>query len=68
MVPVKVMSHVKKKTKFTQTGLILEKPGSVKGAPEPLYVGGYFPFSYLENGSIKKARSQGVSAAGGKPK
>ena len=33
-----------------------------------LYVGGYFPFSYLENGSIKIARSLGVRAAGGKPK
>ena len=49
----------------------------VVGAPEPaayeklipiLYVGGYFPFSYLENGSIKIARSLGVRAAGGKPK
>ena len=34
----------------------------------PLNVGGYFPFSYLENGSIKIARSLGVRAAGGKPK
>jgi hypothetical protein len=33
-----------------------------------LYVGGYFPFSYLENGSIKIARSLGVRTAGGKPK
>jgi hypothetical protein len=33
-----------------------------------LDVGGYFPFSYLENGSIKIARSLGVRAAGGKPK
>ena len=33
-----------------------------------LNVGGYFPFSYLENGSIKNARSLGVRAASGKPK
>ena len=33
-----------------------------------LDVGGHFPFSYLENGSIKIARSLGVRAAGGKPK
>jgi hypothetical protein len=33
-----------------------------------LKVGGYFPFSYLENGSIKNARSLGVRAASGKPK
>ena len=33
-----------------------------------LYVGGYFPFSYQENGSIKIARSLGVRVAGGKPK
>jgi hypothetical protein len=33
-----------------------------------LYVGGYFPFSYLENGSIKIARSLGVRAAGGETK
>jgi hypothetical protein len=36
--------------------------------PVTLYVGGYFPFSYLENGSIKIARSLGVSAAGGETK
>jgi superfamily II DNA helicase RecQ len=32
------------------------------------HVGGYFPFSYLENGLIKIAWSLGVRAAGGKPK
>jgi hypothetical protein len=33
-----------------------------------LLVGGHFPFSYMENGSIKNARSLGVRAASGKPK
>jgi hypothetical protein len=33
-----------------------------------LNIGGHVPFSYLENGSIKNARSLGVRAASGKPK
>ena len=37
--------------------------------PQPgLKIGLYFPFSYLENGSIKIARSLGVRDDDGKPK
>lgn len=54
---------------MTHTGSSIKKmdPVHIRGT-KVLYVGGYFPFSYLENVSIKVARSLGVRAAGGKPK